>query len=173
MTTSILDQQAAALRWIVELLEARQIPFQVVGGLAAHAYGATRPLVDLDLYVPSARLPEIAAVAASEPAARLLRAPERYSDAAWDLTFLAFEYAGQRVELGGADEASYFDRRAGRWRDAAIDFSGAVPRAVLGRVVPVMPRAELVAYKRALDREVDRLDLAELEAATGSTPQVT
>jgi hypothetical protein len=163
-----LEAQATALRWIVGLLETRAIPFQVVGGLAAHAYGATRPLVDLDFYVPTARLPEIAAVAEADPAVHLVRLPTPYRDAAWDLRYLALEVAGQRIELGGADEARYFDRRAGDWRDAAIGFARSVPRSVLGQLVPVMPREELVAYKRALDREVDRLDLAELEGADGA-----
>ena len=157
----------AALRWIVDLLEAREIPFQAVGGLAARAYGAARPLADLDFYVPTARLPEIAAAAAADPAATIVRAPDPYRDVSWDLAFMALDYDGQRVELGGADGARYFDRLAGCWREAAVDFAASVPRTVLGVVVPVMPLASLAAYKRALDRDVDRLDLAELDAAAG------
>jgi hypothetical protein len=135
----------------------------VVGGLAARVYGATRPLVDIDPYVPTARLPEIAA-AASDPAVHLVRPPTPYQDAAWDLRFLALDHAAQRIELGGADEARYFARRASCWPDAAMDFARSGRRPVLGRLVPVMPRTELVAYKWALSREVDRLDPAELEA---------
>ena len=165
-----MDAHAAALHWIADLLERLRVPYQAVGGLAARAYGASRPLVHLDFYIPTARLPELLAAAESDPAARVVRAPAPYRDAAWDLTFLALEYGGQRVELGGADEARYFDAVRGRWCPAAIDFAASVPRAVLGRVVPVMPRAELIAYKRALDRGVDRRDLADLEAAVADRP---
>ena len=43
-----------------------------------------------------------------------------------------------------------------------IDFSRSESSVILGVEVPVMPQAQLVAYKRALGREVDRLDLEEL-----------
>ena len=173
MTTTIADRQAAALRWIVDLLDARAVPFQAVGGLAARAYGATRPLVDLDFYVPTARLPEIAASAVATPIVQVARALAPYCDAAWDLTFVALDYAGQRIELGGADEARYFDRGCGCWRPAAIDFTASRRQIVLGVVIPVMPLAELLAYKRALDRPVDRLDLAQLTPVLESRPPVT
>ena len=162
------DAPSLALGWITRLLQLRRIPFQAVGGLAARAYGATRPLVDLDFYVPTARLAEIADAVRADPAATVLREPEPYRDAAWDLRYLAVEYQGQRIELGAADGARYFDRRAEVWRDAAIDWASSVPRAVLGHEIPVMPKEQLIAYKRALDREVDRLDLAELERLTSS-----
>ena len=166
-------RQAAALGWITQLLRARQIPFLVVGGLAARAYGATRPLFDLDFYVPTTRMAKIASAIRIDSAARVLREDEPYCDAVWDLRFLAVEYHGQRIELGGAEGARYFDRQAGVWRDAAVDWASSVSRVVLGHIVPVMPKVQLLAYKRAHDREVDRLDLAELERSASQDSAVT
>ena len=48
---------AQAFRWIVGLLEELAIPFLLVGGLAARAYGASRELADIDFYAPGNRLP--------------------------------------------------------------------------------------------------------------------
>jgi hypothetical protein len=48
--------------------------------------------------------------------------------------------------------------------DQAIDFSKSELREVLGILVPVMPKDRLVAYKRALARDVDRIDLEQMRA---------
>ena len=149
---------AAALTWITELLFQRGIPFQAVGGLAARAYGASRELHDLDFYIPTERFDELA----DDLAPHLTRAPQPHRDSSWDLTFAQLLYAGQKIELGGADGALFFDSRTGEWKEQRVDFSRSVHREVFGVIVPVMPKDELIAYKAALDRAVDRQDLAEL-----------
>jgi hypothetical protein len=153
-----MSSPARALAWIVELLRDLDVPFQVVGGLAARAYGADRPLVDLDFYVPTNRLGDVAASASPH----LVRAPAHHADDDWDIIFMALEHNGCRIELGGADDARYFDRRADRWVDVDIDYDAAVEREVCGLTLPIMPLDELIAYKRALDRAVDRQDLAQI-----------
>lgn len=42
----------AALIWIADILKKQQIRFQISGGLAAIAYGANRPLADIDIDIP-------------------------------------------------------------------------------------------------------------------------
>jgi hypothetical protein len=150
-----------ALRWIIALLDRLGVPYQAVGGLAARAYGADRPLADLDFYVPTDRLPDVAAAAAS----RVVRPPSHHRDESWDVTFMKLKYHGCDIELGGADEARYFDRREGGWRSACIDFATSVDVVIMGVTTPTMPYEQLVDYKRALDRPVDREDLAAMAAA--------
>ena len=55
------QRAAYALTWIVESLGRPNVPYQMVGGLAAEAYGAYRPVADIEIYVPLAtgRLQEI------------------------------------------------------------------------------------------------------------------
>jgi hypothetical protein len=147
-----------ALRWIVALLGRMDVPFQAVGGLAAHAYGAQRPLADLDFYIPTSRLDDVA----DEAGDFVSRPPSHFRSDSWDLTFMKIEREGRLIELGGADGARYFDRQACRWREAGIDFGVSVERTLCGVSVPVMPRHQLIEYKERLDREVDRQDVADL-----------
>ena len=46
-----IDQKSyeKTLKWIVEILKRKKIRFNVLGGLAAYAYGSKRMLVDIDL----------------------------------------------------------------------------------------------------------------------------
>ena len=149
---------AQALGWIVEVLRRAEVPFQAVGGLAARAYGARRPLVDLDFYVPTSRLVDVADVTA----AYVTRFPSHHGDENWDLTFMKLEYEGRPIELGGADGARYFDRQAGLWREAGIRFDASADTTIFGIRVPIMPLDQLLEYKRRLDRDVDRQDIAEI-----------
>ncbi len=80
---------ARALRWVVGLLRSRKIPFQVAGGLAARAYGSTRPLADIDLYVPGDRFEQVL----TDARAFVTFGPERHRGPQWDLMFMKLRYA--------------------------------------------------------------------------------
>jgi uncharacterized protein len=80
-------QTGAALRWLVSLLNFHDVPYQIVGGLAAQAYGATRPLVDIDLYMPF----EQSQAALAEMRPFLVRQPLPHLSQSWDLVYLALE----------------------------------------------------------------------------------
>ncbi|WP_319018089.1 hypothetical protein [Gallaecimonas mangrovi] len=49
------EQVTQALNWLTALLARQQLPYQIVGGLAAHLYGGSRPVADIDLYIPAAK----------------------------------------------------------------------------------------------------------------------
>lgn len=151
---------AVALRWIVSLFEEHGVPYQLVGGAAARAYGATRPIVDLDFYVPADGLARIRPTL--EPF--LTRGPLEHKDEDWWLTFARLVYARTPIELGVAEGARFRDHTRGTWEDADIDFEAGVRMKLNGVELDVMPRARLVSYKRKLGREVDRRDLNEMGA---------
>jgi hypothetical protein len=146
------------LRWIRDELDRMGIPFQAVGGLAVRAHGGTRPLVDLDFYIPERHLDSVARALA----AHVVRPPSEHRDEHWDLTFMILEHAGWRIEIAGAESARVRDRGTGGWVPAGIGFDRSVQLILDGVAIPVIPLSELLAYKKGLDREVDRADLAEL-----------
>lgn len=155
-----MSNASAAARWIASLLEQERIPYVVVGGLAARAHGATRPLADIDLYVPTESLDTVARKAS----AHLTRPPARHVGDQWDIVFMQLEYAAQKIELGGADHVRIASGATGTWVTQRIKLVSAVWMDTgLGVTMPVMPRDDLVAYKRLLAREVDLEDVAQLE----------
>ena len=157
--TNSADQQVAeALRWISEIFTRTGARYQVVGGLAARAYGATRPLVDLDFYVQAEDLPRVLANVGDS----CVWGPEHFRDEIWDLTFAKLEKHGVQIELAEAEGARYFSLGTGEWLDQGVVFQNSEQHTVLGVEIPVMPRGQLLAYKRALNRPVDRLDLREI-----------
>lgn len=68
-----------ALAWIVDALNRHRVPYQVVGGLAARAYGARRDLLDIDMYVPS----DEAVGLLEEVRPHVAWGPEHFVDDSW------------------------------------------------------------------------------------------
>ena len=154
-----------ALAWIVGLLERHVIPYQVVGGLAARAYGATRPVNDVDLYVPF----DLAGFAIEEIQSSIVWGPQRHVDDHWDLTFLKANFGEQRVEIGDSSSIPrFFDAGEGRWVSQRIDYYASVRVELFGVRVAVMPKKELVRYKLALGREVDLVDVGQISSRWGT-----
>ena len=148
-----------ALTWLVTLLNEHQVQYQIVGGLAAQAYGAKRPLLDIDLYMAFDQ--SQAVLDAIKPYLTRLPAPHR--SAAWDLVYLALEYEGVQIEIGDSStDPRFYNGLAQRWESQAIDYTASQTVRLYGVDVAVMPKAELVCYKAMLDREVDHLDLQQL-----------
>ncbi|HEX9726969.1 MAG TPA: gamma-glutamylcyclotransferase [Gemmatimonadales bacterium] len=149
---------ARTFDWIVRRLRGAAVPFQLVGGAAARAYGATRPVVDLDFYVPD----EVLAALHDALTPYAAGAPSRVVSDHWDVACLAVTHEGQAIELGGADSARFRRGPSAPWNAAAVAFDRATPVRVFGVTVPVMARDQLLAYKKVLGREVDLLDCHEL-----------
>ena len=152
-----------ALRWIVEILERRAIPYQACGGLAARAYGSTRELADIDLYMPMARFDAIR----PEVEAAVTWGPAYETGARWDLTYVKMLYEGQKIEIGDSDTTLIFDEAEQQWVKQDIHFDQSVYVEVYGVRIPVMPKDQLITYKLMLAREVDLIDIEQMEQAEG------
>ena len=154
-----MKDSGAALRWIITLMEDNNIHYQVVGGLAAKTYGATRELVDIDLYVSGHDFHR-----ACELASEFITwGPSLYKDEDWDIEFAKFCYLEQKVEIGKSEPAKRYDREIGAWVNENIDYDDFVIGEYLGVTFKTIPKNKLIAYKRKLNREVDILDIQQMQ----------
>ncbi len=152
-----------ALEWLISLLKRHGVSYQIVGGLAARAYGAQRPLVDIDLYVPMEQLQG----AMPQLSPYLIRNPRPTQSAFWRLTYLALDYRGVPIQIADSSaDPHFYNRKDQRWEPQIIDYAASCRATLYGVEVNVMPRDELLRYKALLDREVDRADIQALAPAS-------
>lgn len=148
-----------ALEWIEGKLRYAGALRLYCGGLAVRAYGGTRPLNDIDLFVPDAHFwPLVDALH------DFVRKPAtRQQEAGWDLTYVQFVYEGVKIEIGSDDRPRIQDRASGEWVALDIDYATVELRTYEGCTIPLMAHKQLIAYKRTLGREVDLIDVGEID----------
>jgi len=155
-----------ALNWIVSLFNHYSIPYQICGGMAARAYGATRPLVDIDLYAPLQDAPHFQAFM-GELKPYIIREFVPHLSISWDILYLALNYQGMQIEIAeSTTNPRFYNHRDGRWEDQPIDFAASTVIQFYGVEVAIMPKDELLAYKAMLNRDVDRLDIEQITAVS-------
>lgn len=146
------------LKRIISLLRANHTPYRVSGGLAANLYGSLRPLADIDIDVPDNRIKDIAVLLKDH----IVAGPNRYKDNEWDVLALSTKYQGQEVDFIGADSQKIHDKRTDTWVKLPIDFTTSNEKTINGVRINVIPKDELIAYKSAIRRDVDLLDVEAL-----------
>ena len=153
------EPPASALRWVCGLLDASGIPFQLAGDVAAAAHGATRPIRSVELFIAAEHVPALLRAAAEH----VVNYPWRRLDEAWDRVALSLSYEGMPIEVCVLETARFQEAATGAWRAANMDTTASVTLRIRGVEAPVMPRAQLLAQKRLLDREIDRQDVHDIE----------
>lgn len=156
-TELITPAQTHALRELSETLHANNVPFVIIGGLAAIAWSAKRPLVDIDIQIGSVDLAK-----ARELFSESLQTDIRhYVSEHWDITQMVINLHGTGIDICQA-EAFYIVVKGTRVL-VPNSINDAVGKVVNGIPIPVMPKAELINYKRVIARSVDIEDIAALE----------
>ena len=150
---------ALALQWIVNIFHKYQIPFQITGGLAAKAYGSTRPLNDIDIDVPEEHITEMF----SDVQDYRIFGPKRYRDERWDTMLLTLKYKNQLIDIGGAYATKICDVNSGRWIPVQCNFSTAIEHSLFDIRVPVVCPTDLILYKRLLKGKHQKQDIAAIE----------
>lgn len=150
------EAQKESLEWIISIFEKHDIPFQISGGLAAKIYGSTRPLNDIDIDIPQERIADIL----EDVQEYVTYGPIQHKDEKWDVYLVALERNGQEFDISAAESAKVHDDATDTW--IAIPTNPAQGNWVEyeGMRLPVMPKEELIAYKRYLNGEHQTVDIA-------------
>ena len=154
------DSYKQALKWIVGILKKNRIQFNVLGGLAAYAYGSRRMLIDIDLSMSRKNME------------KLSKLTERYvvefpwdiasSTSLWKGYYMELNYKGIAIEIGESENTQYLNKKTKKWERFPAGLRESVTKKVLGVNVPVMPKNNLISYKSKLMRKVDVIDLKNL-----------
>ena len=149
----------SALIWVVEILNKRQIPFQVTGGFAAKIYGSKRKLADIDIDIPENRFNELL----NDVHSYIKFGPSQYKDSDWDLKLLTLNYKNQDIDLCGAYKVKIYNKLSKKWVILKSNFKKSIVKTMYGISIPVIPKNELISYKNKVLRGVDKIDIRYLK----------
>jgi hypothetical protein len=148
-----------ALTWITGVLKEHKIPFQITGGLAAIAYGANRPLADIDIDIPDDQFARIL----DDVKPYIIFGPARFKSDKWDLLLMTLSYQGQEIDISGADSTRIFNAITKEWVLLNETLLTVPLQKIFDLHLPVIPLKNLMYYKKILAREVDLIDVYQIE----------
>ncbi|OHA81468.1 MAG: hypothetical protein A2675_03280 [Candidatus Yonathbacteria bacterium RIFCSPHIGHO2_01_FULL_51_10] len=155
------EKTVNALRWIVEILTKNEIPYRIGGGFAAHIYGSTRSINDIDVSLSgkyfSAIIPEVSNY--------ITAGPKHYSNEKWDCDTLSLDYNGQEIDITDVDTLRMSNKEEIEWvqvKDTYRRFPG-IMMSIEGVNVSLMDPRDLVAYKKHLGGDHQLVDIESVE----------
>ena len=157
-----MNRIQVALDWLLPLLRENQIPFYVTGGFAAHLYGATRPINDIDIDVPAEAIESCIAAARA-----FIESPlQRYEDSTWKMFCVTLNYEGQLIDLSTDADPRVHNKTTGEWDQLEMKFDDIVWIHAYGHDIPVQNPLDLMSYKLKIryDEEKHLSDAAAIEA---------
>lgn len=156
-----MKNSKAAFSWIIEILQRQGVPFVVLGGLAARAYGATRPLNDIDLVIHRDDFTKIL----PEVQEHITFGPEMSYDEESEGYSMLLEYDGQDIDIGAEEGCKVFNRTADQWEPLETDFNNVNMIEIFGVVVPTMKKEAIISEKLKFNRPVDHEDIKQMQQA--------
>lgn len=148
-----------ALRWIIKILKENKIKFNVLGGLAARAYGSRRMLVDIDLVMKDKDINKVS----KEVKDYIIESPHYSKSKNWiSCYFMGLNYQGIKIEISGNRGDKILNSKTKKWENLGDGLFDPTYKNVLGLKLPITPKDKLIAYKTKLMREVDITDLEQI-----------
>jgi len=150
----ITPLQRVSIHRVLDLFDAAGLRYQCTGGFAGILHGSKWPLHDLDLDVAKADMAIVTAVLGGA----ITRHAGAYRDGEFDLVLLQAEVGGLEMDVSQVEGAKILT--ASGWEHMGTDLSRREIVSWEGQSVPVIPLADLIAYKRRLPGRA--ADVAEL-----------
>ena len=156
------EKTLKALHWIVGILDKHSIPYRIGGGFAAYAYGADRPVNDIDISLSGEYFPVIV----SEVSQYITAGPEHYKNTKWDCDSLSLEYEGQEIDITDIDTLRMSSRDQTEWFQNKDNFRKfpTIQKDIDGIQVSLIDPRDLVAYKKELADEEHEYQLGDVRA---------
>ena len=150
-----------ALKWIVGLLDKHSIPYRIGGGFAAHVYGSTRPINDIDISLSGKYFDTLV----PEVKEFITEGPKHYTNEKWDCDTLSLSYHGQDIDMTDIDTLRMSNKEKTEWffmKDRYRKYPTR-PINVDGIMISLIDPRDLAAYKKELDGEHQIFDIEAVE----------
>jgi hypothetical protein len=149
-----------ALRWITSVLDKIKVPYKIGGGLAANYYGSGRKVNDIDISISGKYFQFIM----PEVSEHITAGPKHYLNEKWDCDTLSLNYNGQDIDLTDVDTLKMSTLDKSEWiKVKDIRLYDTVPVEIDGIKVSLMDPRDLIAYKKELDGDHQKIDVLAVE----------
>ena len=81
--------------------------------------------------------------------------PQHYKDWAFDMLLVTLKYKGQEIDLGWCSDEQIYNRSQHHWENFKTHFAQSTKKKVFGLVLPIIPKEELIKYKKKNLEHVD------------------
>lgn len=154
------DTQKKVLAFLAHVFDSNNIPFQATGGLAAIAYGATRPLYDIDVDIYKKDVRKVRALLQQYIVEDWNNELEGDDDC-FDLWMMTLEIDGVPIDICQLEE-SRVRKVGGEWI-AQPETMNVEMRIIEGIELPVQNKQHLIEYKLVIARDTDLKDVDQIK----------
>ncbi|MCE9517787.1 hypothetical protein K8Q96_02165 [Candidatus Nomurabacteria bacterium] len=164
MEIKLEEKTLDALKWIVSILNKNNIPYRIGGGFAAHVYGSSRPVNDIDFSLSGEYFPIIVA----ETKDYITSGPKHYLNEKWDCDTISLNYNGQEIDITDIDTLRMSNKEQTEWFQTKDNFRKFPNKivSIAGIEVSLINPRDLIAYKKELadkDHQYQMLDVQAIE----------
>lgn len=153
----LTDIQKQVLKKIVRTLKKNKIVFQIAGGLAAIAYGSKRPLYDIDIDIYKRDIKKIKKLFKG----RVTKDLFHQQSECWDIQMMILNIDGISIDVTQLEDWYYLNKAGEKILMVARPEDAEIIN-IEGIEMPVVKKSELIAYKKAVAREIDLDDIEQI-----------